>query len=44
MSTLTKSEGKAFSKKGNDVFRKIETFEIPVIAAVNGFAFEAGVK
>ena len=38
MSTLTKAEGEAFGKKGNDVFRKIETFPIPVIAAVNGFA------
>ena len=36
MSTLNKEQGTAFSKKGNDVFRKIETFEIPVIAAVNG--------
>ncbi len=26
MSTLTKAEGEAFGKKGNDVFRKIETF------------------
>ena len=31
MSTLTKKEAEAFSKKGNDVFRKIETFEVPVI-------------
>ena len=38
MSTLNKEQGTAFSKKGNDVFRKIETFEIPVIAAVNGYA------
>ena len=38
MSTLTKAEGEAFGKKGNDVFRKLETFDIPVIAAVNGFA------
>ena len=38
MSTLTKAEGEAFGKTGNDVFRKIETFPIPVIAAVNGFA------
>ena len=27
MSTLTKAEGEAFGKKGNDVFRKIETFQ-----------------
>lgn len=33
MSTLTKAEGEAFGKIGNDVFRKIETFPIPVIAA-----------
>ena len=42
MSTLTKAEGEAFGKKGNDVFRKIETFPIPVIAAVNGFALGGG--
>jgi enoyl-CoA hydratase len=42
MSTLTKEQGQAFSKKGNDVFRKIETFEIPVIAAINGFALGGG--
>ena len=33
MSTLTKAQGAEFSKKGNDVFRKIETLPIPVIAA-----------
>ena len=42
MSNLTKAEGEAFGKKGNDVFRKIETFPIPVIAAVNGFALGGG--
>ncbi len=42
MSTLTKSEGEAFGKKGNDIFRKIETLPIPVIAAVNGFALGGG--
>ena len=42
MSTLSKKLGEEFSKKGNDVFRKIETFPIPVIAAVNGFALGGG--
>ncbi len=42
MSTLTKAEGEAFGKTGNDVFRKLETFPIPVIAAVNGFALGGG--
>ncbi len=42
MSTLTKEEGTAFGKKGNDLFRKIETFPLPVIAAINGFALGGG--
>ena len=42
MSTLTKAEGEAFGKKGNDVFRMIETFPIPVIAAINVFALGGG--
>ncbi|SEQ06865.1 enoyl-CoA hydratase [Lachnospiraceae bacterium RM5] len=42
MSSLTKAEGEAFGKKGNDVFRKIEALPIPVIAAVNGFALGGG--
>ena len=42
MSTLTKAEGTAFGKKGNDIFRMIETCPIPVIAAVNGFALGGG--
>lgn len=42
MSTLTKAEGEAFGKKGNDVFRKLETLPVPVIAAVNGFALGGG--
>ncbi|MBR4906779.1 MAG: enoyl-CoA hydratase/isomerase family protein [Clostridia bacterium] len=42
MSTLTKAEGEAFGKKGNDVFRKLETMPIPVIAAVNGYALGGG--
>ena len=42
MSSLTKAEAAEFSKKGNDVFRKIETFPVPVIAAINGFALGGG--
>lgn len=42
MSVLTKEEGEAFGKLGNDTFRYIETFPIPVIAAVNGFALGGG--
>ena len=36
MSTLTKAEGEAFGKLGNDVFRRLEKLPIPTIAAVNG--------
>ena len=42
MSSLTKAEGEAFGKKGNDVFRRIETLPIPTIAAVNGYALGGG--
>jgi len=42
MSSLSKAEGEKFGKKGNDVFRKIEIFPLPVIAAVNGFALGGG--
>lgn len=42
MSKLTKGEGKAFGKKGVDIFRKLELLPIPVIAAVNGFALGGG--
>ncbi len=42
MSTLTKEGGEAFGKKGNDVFRALETLPIPTIAAVNGYALGGG--
>ena len=42
MSALSKEEGEAFGKRGNDVFRKIEQLPVPVIAAVNGFALGGG--
>lgn len=42
MSTMTKAEGEAFGKLGNDIFLGIESFPLPVIAAVNGFALGGG--
>lgn len=42
MSVMTKEQGEAFGKFGNDIFLKIENFPIPVIAAVNGFALGGG--
>ncbi len=42
MSTMTIEEATAFAKKGNDLFLKIESFPIPVIAAINGFALGGG--
>ena len=42
MSVMTKEQGDHFGKFGNDIFRKIETFPVPVIAAVNGFALGGG--
>lgn len=35
-------EAAAYGQFGNEVFRKIETFRCPVIAAVNGFALGGG--
>lgn len=42
MKDKTQAEAIAYSKKGNDLFRKIETLPIPVIAAINGFALGGG--
>ncbi len=42
MSSMTKAEGEAFSKFGNDIFLMIESFPLPTIAAVNGYALGGG--
>lgn len=42
MKDLNTMEGRKFGILGNKVFRKIESLEKPVIAAVNGFALGGG--
>ncbi|MEG0307746.1 MAG: short-chain-enoyl-CoA hydratase [Clostridium sp.] len=42
MQDLNALEGKQFSVLGNEVFRKLEKLEKPVIAAINGFALGGG--
>ena len=42
MATLDASQGETFGKRGADVFRRLETLPVPVIAAVNGFALGGG--
>jgi len=39
---LTKDEGTALAKKGQDIFLKIENCSKPIVAAVNGFALGGG--
>ena len=42
MKDLDPVGGEAFGKQGNDVFLKLESFPIPVIAAVGGYALGGG--
>ena len=42
MSGMSKEEGQQFSRTGQEVFNKIEQLEVPIIAAVNGFALGGG--
>lgn len=42
MKNMTVVEGRKFGKLGNKVFRRIESLEKPVIAALNGFTLGGG--
>ena len=42
MADMEPDEAAAFSRRGNDLFRRIETSPLPTIAAVNGYALGGG--
>lgn len=42
MAQYDEKQAEEFGREGNRIFRKIETFPLPVIAAVNGFALGGG--
>ena len=44
MVDMTPEQGVAFSKTGQNTFRSLEKMEIPVIAAINGFALGGGLE
>jgi enoyl-CoA hydratase len=44
MADMSPEQGLAFSKSGQATFRRLEKMEIPVIAAINGYALGGGLE
>ena len=44
MNEMSPEEAEKFSKKGQELFNKIENFPVPVIAAVDGYALGGGME
>jgi len=44
MKDITAAKAREFSKTGQEIFNKVETFDKPIIAAINGFALAGGLE